>query len=157
MSTSYYRNPRGRMIKMCIMFGSLCFSAYMLPKTIDKLNDSGLGTVLMPGGGLPADAQRMLEKGGLDAALGAERASIRQSGAKAPMVITPSGEMSQAEYVRLQQQAQRTAPIRIVKGAPPEPGEGAEPVQGATTDAGGDNAAVDQLLELLKEQQDKDG
>lgn len=146
MSQSYYRNPRGRVIKLCIMFGSLCFSAYMLPKTIDKLGSSGLESLIQPGGGISPEAQRMLGRGGLESALGAERASTRPSSSGKPVVvITPSGTMTEEDYLRLQQQAQLVAPIKAVKGKPTE----AEQTQ---ADADNEEAALNRMLELLEAQ-----
>lgn len=131
---------------MSIMFGSLCFSAYMLPKTIDKLGSSGVGSMLQPGGGLSPEAQRMLGQGGLDSALGAERASTRPSDSGKPVVvITPSGTMTEEERLRLQQTAQRVAPIKVVKGKPTE-GEQAR------TSGEGEEADLERMLELLAAQ-----
>lgn len=152
MSHSYYRNPKGRMIKMGIMFGSLCFSAYMLPKTIDKLGESGLGSMLQPGGGIGADAQRLLGEGGIDGLLNAERQATKPSG---PMVITPSGTMSETEYRRLQQRAQQVAPIRIVKGHKPD-SESPNDSGTVQADAAGQDEAIQRLMELV-EQQKKGG
>jgi len=138
------------MIKMFIMFGSLCFSAYMLPKTLDKLGGSGLGSMLQPGGGIGPDAQRLLGEGGLDSLLGAEKASTNGGGG--PVIITPNGEMSDEAYQRLVRQAQRQAPIKVVKGVQVEKGKAA-----GETDIGAvaseDSAdAVARMLELLEEQ-----
>ena len=148
MGHNYYRNPKGRMIKLCIMFGSLCFSAYMLPKTLDKLGGSGVASILQPGGGISPEAQRMLGQGGVESLLNAER-SAANGGA---MVIMPSGTMSGEEYERMRKQAERMAPIRIVRGKPDAASE--EQTGQAVAQEG--TPTVDQLLELLEEQK-KDG
>lgn len=150
MSHNYYRNPKGRMVKMGIMFGSLCFSAYMLPKTLDKLSGSGLGSALQPGGGISPEAQRILGQGGIESLLNAEKNSIKQPNGGGSMVIMPSGVMSGEEYDRLRKQAERMAPIRVVRGKPEAVSEG----QTGQAVAQEGTPSVEDLLELLEQQKD---
>jgi|GEM_PF-4922143 len=151
MSHSYYRNPRGRMIKMGIMFGSLCISAYTLPKTFEKIGGSGIESLIQPGGGISPDAQRLLGEGGLDSLLGTENESVKKSNDGLPVVITPAGSTTGEAYQRLRRQAQQMAPIKVVgkkqdKGAGSGSGDdGAQVAQETET-------AVDRMLELLEEQ-----
>lgn len=156
MSHSYYKNPRGRMIKMFIMFGSLCFSAYMLPRTIDKLDNAGLGSLIPGAGEVDAEAAKLLGQGGLEGVLNAEQAATKKS--SGPIIISAGGVSNGAEYERLKQQANVMAPIKIVKGKPNQPTEGTPTEQPLAAEDAMPNladidtdGAVEQLMELLEE------
>jgi len=161
MSNAYYKNPKGRMIKFAIMFGSLCFSAYMLPKTIDKLENSGLGSMLPGSGGMDAEAMKLLGQGGLDGVLNAEQSATKKS--SGPIIISAGGISNGADYDRLKKQAGVLAPIKVVRGKPEQPASDSPAAEASDTAAAmpdladiDTEGAVEQLMELLEDAK-KDG
>jgi len=156
MSQTYYKNPKGRMIKVTVLCASLCMSAYLLPRTIDRLNEGGLAGLLPGGAGGVVDPGALLGGASLDGVLRAERESAKGSGSGEAVVITPGGVKSGAEYERLRREAERMAPIRVVKGVP-------DASQSVESDAPGtdqasaaeDHEALNRLRELIEEQKQK--